>query len=131
MRRQPKKTSINEVGAICKMLCDLLQYRQYNIEPIRKFRGFREFFVLVSTIQVSRCRRILWINDHKGRVKYRSRLRITSNGRFGVGVQPMDVIFSISVAPIDELKITSKKVDVIKLGGWGSKITSIGRYPLP
>ena len=40
----------------------------------------------------------------------------------------MDVIFSISVAPIDELEITSKKVDAIK-GGGGQKIKSIGRYP--
>ena len=34
----------------------------------------------------------------------------------GVGGQPMDVIFSISVAPIDELEITYIKVDVIKGG---------------
>ena len=39
----------------------------------------------------------------------------------GVGGQPMDVIFSISVAPIDEIEITSKKVDVIKGGVGGSK----------
>ena len=47
----------------------------------------------------------------------------------GVGGQPMDVIFLIFVAPIDELEITSKKVDVIKGGMGGQKITSIGRYP--
>ena len=39
----------------------------------------------------------------------------------GVGGQPMDVIFSISVPQIDELEITSKKVDVIKGGMGGSK----------
>ena len=34
----------------------------------------------------------------------------------GVGGQPMDVIFSISVAPIDELEITSKKWTLSKGG---------------
>ena len=35
---------------------------------------------------------------------------------WGWGGQPMDVIFSIFVAPIDELEIASRIVDVIKGG---------------
>ena len=67
----------------------------------------------------------------QGRVKYRSRLLITSNGRSGGGGQPMDVIFPISVAPIDELSEISKKWTLSRGGVGGQKITSNGRYLQP
>ena len=42
-----------------------------------------------------------------------------------MGGQPMDVIFSISVAPIDEQKITSKKWTFSKGAGGGESKNNV------
>ena len=55
-------------------------------------------------------------NKSKGRVKYRSRLRFGDEGG-----QPMDAIFLISVAPIDELDEISLKSGRYQREGGGSK----------